>query len=120
MITPGSASPRRGGPFCDVAGRARKEVVPGIAIRTFWGERSLLAIVELEAGAVLPPHHHPAEQIGTVLSGELELTIAGQARRLHPGDAYIIPGGAEHSARTGERPAVLSEVFCPIREDYQY
>jgi quercetin dioxygenase-like cupin family protein len=120
MGAPESGKPCRGDPFCDVAGRARKHVVPGITIRSFWGQQSLLAIVNLEAGVVLPPHHHPAEQTGTVLSGELELTIGGEARHLLPGDAYIIPGGVEHSARTGASPAILSEVFCPIREDYQY
>jgi len=107
-------------PFCDVAGRARKQVVPGIAIRTFWGERTLLAIVDLAANATLPAHQHPAEQAGTVLSGGIELTIAQQTQQLRPGDAYIIPAGVEHSARTGDAPAVLSEVFSPIREDYQY
>lgn len=80
---------------------------PRGTIRSFWGERTLLAIVDLAAHAVLPAHHHPAEQAGPVLTGELELSIAGKTCRLKP-------GGVEHSARTRDVPAVLSEVFSPI------
>jgi len=106
--------------FCDIEHRAMKEVVPGINIRTFWGEKMMLISVNLDANTTLPSHSHPHEQAGTVMSAMLELTIAGETRQLHPGDAYIIPGGVEHSARTGDAPTVLTEVFSPVREDYKY
>ena len=106
--------------FCELENREAKEIFPGARIRTFWANQMLLSIVDLDANAVVPSHFHHHEQAGTVLSGELELTIAGETRLLQPGDAYLIPGGIEHSARTGVAAARALEVFSPVREEYQY
>ena len=106
--------------FCDVEHRERKEVAPGVHLRTFWGDHMLLSVVDLDAGAVVPSHSHPHEQCGTVISGEMALTIAGETRTLKPGDTYIIPGGIEHSAKTVGAPAQVLDVFSPVREEYQY
>ena len=106
--------------FCDIENREKKEIVKGVHIRTFWGSEMLVAIVDLAAKAVVPVHAHPQEQIGTVISGTLEMTIAGESRWLAPGDTYVIPGGAEHGAITGDRPARAIDIFSPVREDYQY
>ncbi len=106
--------------FCDVEGREAKEVVPGVHIRTFWGDKMLLSIVDFFPNAVIPAHSHPQEQAGTVISGTFELTIDGEARWVKQGDAYVIPGGVEHSGRTGDTPAKVVDVFSPVREDYKY
>jgi quercetin dioxygenase-like cupin family protein len=106
--------------FCDVEHRAAKEIAPGIQIRTFWGDEILVSVVDLAANSVVPLHSHPHEQAGVVISGELELTIAGETRILGPEDTYIIPGGVEHSGRTGDAPTKVWDVFSPVREDYQY
>ena len=106
--------------FCDLENREAKEIVPGIHIRTFWGNEMLLSIVDFAPNAVVPTHSHPHEQAGTVLSGEFELTIDGEARWVKPGDTYIILGGVEHSGRSGDTPARAFDIFSPVREDYQY
>ena len=106
--------------FCDVAERESKEIVPGVHIRTFWGDQMLLSVVDLEVGAVVPSHNHPHEQCGTVITGEMVLTIAGETRVLKPGDTYIIPGNVEHSATTNGAPARVLDVFSPVRQEYQY
>ena len=106
--------------FCDLENRESKELLAGVHIRTFWGNEMLLSIVDLAANTFVPAHDHPHEQAGTVISGEFELTIAGETRRLKPGDTYIIPGGVEHSARAGDAPARALDIFSPVREDYQY
>lgn len=105
--------------FCDVEKREAKELVPGVQIRTFWGEQMLLSFVNLDAGAVVPSHSHHHEQCGTVISGEMKLTIAGETRTLKTGDTYIIPGGVEHAAAV-DMPTVVLDVFSPVREEYQY
>lgn len=46
----------------------------------------------------LPPHAHKG-QWGTVIEGEVELTIDGETRLYRPGESYDIPAGAVHSAR---------------------
>jgi quercetin dioxygenase-like cupin family protein len=106
--------------FCDLENREAKEVVPGVRLRTFWGKEMLVSVAELEANTDMAVHSHPHEQAGTVISGELELTIDGETRLIRPGDAFIIPGGVEHGARTGDIPAKVMDVFSPVREDYQY
>ena len=106
--------------FCDLENREAKEIAHGVQIRTFWGKEMLLAIIDLAANAVVPAHNHPHEQAGTVISGELELTIGGEKHWIKPGDTYIIPGGVEHSGRTGDTPAKVMDIFSPVREEYQY
>ena len=106
--------------FCDLEYREAKEIVPGVRIRTFWGDEMLLSIADLDANVTVPIHGHSNEQAGTVISGELELTIDGETRWVKPGDTFIIPGGVEHGARTGDIPARVLDVFSPVREDYQY
>jgi len=106
--------------FYDSSARTPKELLPGVASRTFWGERMLVSLVDLAPGAVIPPHAHPHEQVGTVISGEMELTIAGETRRVTVGDIYVIPGDVEHSVRMGESPCQVVEMFAPVREEYKF
>jgi len=105
--------------FCDVENREPKEVAPGIRIRTFWQEKMLIAMVELDANAVLPEHDHPHEQGGAVLGGELIFTIGGETRTCTAGDSYLIPGGVRHSAIAGPNGAQVMDVFSPVREEYK-
>ena len=46
----------------------------------------------------LPPHSH-GHQWGTVIAGEVALTIDGETRRYRTGDTYDIPAGVEHAVR---------------------
>ena len=65
------------------------------------------AVVQSDAGLVafftflkdmeLPPHAHGA-QWGTVVEGEIELTIGDQTKVFKPGDSYTIPAGVVHGA----------------------
>lgn len=106
--------------FIDLDTRAFKELFPGIRIQTFWGAQQLLSFVSFAAHSTVPGHSHVYEQSGTVLEGEIELVIAGEARRLQPGDSYIIPAHVEHSARSFAATARVLDVFSPVRTDYQY
>lgn len=105
--------------FNDVENRAWKELLPGVRIRSFWAQEMTVIHVELDEGAVVPMHSHPEEQGGTLISGEVRFTIAGETRIVQPGDSYIIPGGVEHEA-VALRPCRLFEVFSPVRESYKY
>lgn len=45
--------------------------------------------VEYAPGAATPPHTHPADTFVYVLSGEIEMQVAGgELKRLKPGDTY--------------------------------
>ncbi len=91
----------------------------GIEFRAIHGERMTFAYFTLAQGAPLPEHHHPHEQIGMVVKGEIELTIAGDTRAVAPGGAYHIPSDTLHSARCLKGPAEVIEVFAPVREDFK-
>ena len=93
-------------------------LAPGVRLRTPYGERIMLSLVELDEGAVVAPHSHPHEQAGIVLEGMLELTIDGHARTLKAGEAYITPGNVTHSARAVGSGCKVLDVFSPVREDY--
>lgn len=106
--------------FCDIENRETKEIAPGVHLCSFWGKEMLFSATDLEANVVVPLHSHPHEQISVVLSGELTLTIAGETRRLKPGEMCLIPGDVEHGAQTGDAPARVLDVFSPVRPEYQY
>lgn len=108
-------------PFFNPETRLSREIIPGeIQMKTFWGEKVMLAVVDLHAEAILPLHSHPHEQAGMVIEGELEFNIDGEVRLLHPGDIYIIPGGAPHLVKVGNTDAKVLDIFSPVREEYQY
>jgi quercetin dioxygenase-like cupin family protein len=106
--------------FCDRENRETKELIPGIRIRSFWGKEMLVAIIDLEPDVLLPMHSHPYEQAGTVVCGQLELTIGRETRTLGPEETYIIPAGMEHGGRAAGVPTRVWDVFSPVREDYKY
>lgn len=106
--------------YYDPQERQTKELVPGARTRTFWGDRMLLSLVELDPNSGVTDHTHPHEQAGIVLEGELDIDIAGDARLLKPGDVYIIPGNVVHRARSTNSPARLLEIFSPVREEFKY
>lgn len=61
-------------------------------------DRGLLVFFEILQDVELPAHSHKG-QWGTVLDGEIELTIGGETRVYRPGDCYDIPAGVVHSGR---------------------
>ena len=106
--------------LCDFENRESKEMLPGVKIRTFWGKEMLLSLVDIDANTIIPMHSHLHEQAGTVISGELEMTINGEKRLFKEGETYIIPGNIQHNAETGDKPAQVLDIFSPVREEYKY
>ncbi len=78
----------------------------------------MLSYLEFDRDAVVPFHTHPHEQGGIVLQGEVELTIGDEARIVSPGSLYIVPPNTPHRAAAVNGPAVVLDVFSPVREDY--
>jgi len=52
-------------------------------------------------GSVYPPHSHAATKLLVILSGSMEVRVAGESYRCRPGDQVVIPGGVEHAALVG-------------------
>lgn len=99
-----------------------KDVAPTTVIAGFHGRfihsaNMTFVMWNLEAGAVLPEHSHPHEQVVHMLEGELEVTIDGATTVLRAGDVGVIPSNAVHSGRALTACRVM-DAFYPLREDY--
>jgi quercetin dioxygenase-like cupin family protein len=57
-----------------------------------------IIFMEFKKDVDLPEHSHAA-QIGIVLEGRIDLTIAGKKKTFTKGDRYFIPGGTPHSGK---------------------
>jgi quercetin dioxygenase-like cupin family protein len=105
-------------PFIDRTSVPPLELAPGVRLWPSHGPNLMLVYVELDAGAVVPLHHHPHEQGGMVVSGRLRFTIGDETRECGPGDMYLIPPDVPHTVVAFDGPAVALDVFTPVREDY--
>ena len=105
--------------FHDPSTVERRELSPGVTLRAMWGEKVMMSMVEVAPHGVVPNHSHPHEQAGLVLEGEFDFTIGGETKRVGPGDAYVIPGGVEHSLVGLEGWALALDIFSPPREEYK-
>ena len=94
------------------------EVIEGVHLKTLvYGDKTLMTEVKFKKGAVIPPHSHPHEQTGYVISGKLDFLVNGEHREATPGDSWNIPGDVPHGA-TALEDSIVVEIFSPVREDY--
>ena len=89
----------------------------GIGRRMLNGEAMTLAQITLAAGAVVPEHAHPNEQIATVCPGGSASSSEGEEHEVGPGESVLIPGGVPHRVDVLE-DAVVLDAFAPRREDW--
>jgi quercetin dioxygenase-like cupin family protein len=69
---------------------------------------------DIEEGVSVPDHAHCA-QSGTVVAGEMTLTVEGRTNLYQPGDVYFIPKGARHRASFSKRTFVIDLFDAPDR-----
>jgi quercetin dioxygenase-like cupin family protein len=105
-------------PFVDLSQIPAIEPVPGCRMRTPHGQNVMLSYLEMEDGAEVPLHHHPHEQAGMLIKGQVQLTIGEETRICDAGSLFIIPPNVPHRAVAVNGPAVVLDVFSPVREDY--
>lgn len=96
-----------------------RDLAPGIRSELIWGQRIMFSSVHLDPNATIATHAHEHEQMGIVMEGKLEVTIAGESRVLGRGDAYVVASNVEHSARTFNESAHVLDAFAPPREEYK-
>ena len=105
-------------PFVNLADFKERELVPGFRVRFVHSEHMTFAYWTIRAGAALPLHSHPHEQVATITKGRLEMTIEGENRFLEPGVVAVIPPNARHSG-TALTDSEIVDAFYPVREDYR-
>jgi len=86
--------------------------------RRIEGERLTLAVVELAPNAVVPEHRHEHEQLGMVITGEVDFTLDGETRHLGPGGTWRILSNLPHNVNAGPDGAVVLDIFNPTRDDW--
>lgn len=95
-----------------------RELVPGFWARFIHSENMTFAYWTVAAGAALPEHSHPHEQVFNLLEGEFELTVDGEARVTRPGAVATIPPNVPHAGRAITDCRII-DVFYPTRDDYR-
>ncbi len=95
-----------------------RELYPGYFGKVINTDNMTLVNWRAEAGARLPLHGHPHEQVVSVLEGQFELSTGeGETRVLGPGEVAVIAGNTEHSGRAVTACRFL-DVCYPVREGY--
>jgi quercetin dioxygenase-like cupin family protein len=73
---------------------------------------SVLAVVEIDAGANVARHTHPGIESAYLVDGGLELSVKGEpVKTVKPGDGFQVPPETPHAARNGDKPSKLIITF---------
>jgi quercetin dioxygenase-like cupin family protein len=96
---------------------AEERVNDKITRKLVAGDKCILVIWNMAAGAHAAAHRHPHEQIFWMLKGRMEFRLGDERRSCGPGDIAVIPGGVEHEAWFPEDTEVV-DIFAPPREDF--
>ncbi len=98
----------------------KERVTDVISRRVITGERSMIAHVFLDKGAVVPQHSHDNEQFTYILEGALRFWI-GQDESyeidVRAGEILHIPSNVPHKAQALEDTFDV-DVFTPPRQDW--
>lgn len=104
--------------FVHLSDIKEREIVPGFKAKMVHSDHMTLVFWNIEAGATLPEHSHPNEQMTTVIRGKFEMTVNGETHIMERGSVFVIPSNAGHSGKS-IIDSELIDVFYPVREDYR-
>jgi len=90
--------------------------LPSTTVKThlLQSEQGQVVFFQILKDVDLPAHSHKG-QWGTVLEGQVEITIGGDTRMYGPGSCYYIPAGVVHSARAPAGAKVIEFFEEPDR-----
>lgn len=90
---------------------------PGISAKVITGKKMQIALARVDYG-IITKHSHENEQMGYILKGEVEITIAGETKICGPGIAYLIPSNVLHGFKVlSKEGAEWLECFAPPKEE---
>ncbi len=94
------------------------EICPGIKRRTIVSGLNMYQMMaQLDAGARMPEHKHPQEQIAHCVKGRLRLIVRGEPREIGPGESFYLASNEPHGAEVDEDTTVI-DTFSPPRDEY--
>ena len=97
------------------------EIKPGRKRRILHTAHLMMVVFDFADGPAAqpdPPHTHPHEQVTYVAEGEILFFIAGESRRLGPGDMVAVPPDLPHTIQLLTQRARLVDTFTPLRQDF--
>jgi quercetin dioxygenase-like cupin family protein len=94
-----------------------EELSPSIGRQVVHTETMTIARIRLAAGARVPRHEHPHEQVANVLAGRLRFVVGDDEREVAEGESVFVPGGVPHQVEALVDSVVL-DVFSPVRDDW--
>tara|TARA_R110000868_G_scaffold44318_2_gene148152 strand:+ start:851 stop:1162 length:312 start_codon:yes stop_codon:yes gene_type:complete len=101
-----------------IADIEQKEIFKGFKGRFVHMESFTLGFWDIEAGSEVPMHSHIHEQTTEVIEGEFEMTCGDITKIYKPGMLVTIPSNVLHGGKA-ITACKLTDVFCPVREDYK-
>ena len=104
--------------FVNLDGLEPREPMPGFRGRFVYTERTTIVYWDVAAGASLPEHAHPHEQVSSPLDGGFDMTVNSVTHRMTGGTVCVIESDVVHSGHA-ITDCRLVDVFCPVREDYR-
>jgi quercetin dioxygenase-like cupin family protein len=103
--------------FVDLKGQLAKEIIPGYKACYVHTGNLTVQYCTIKAGAPMPEHAHPHEQISTLVHGRFEMVVEGRTVLLEEGGVLVIPPNARHSGMP-LTDCYIIDVFHPRREDF--
>jgi len=96
-----------------------RTLADGLNAQIFAGDNSMLSVVSIEPHSEGDLHSHPEEQWGVLLEGECIRIQEGEQAHVEEGDFWHTPAEAEHAIETGEKGALVLDIFSPPRPEYR-
>jgi unsaturated pyranuronate lyase len=104
--------------FDGINGLEHLRIWDGVTAQAVEGDRTTLAVVDLEPGSTVPEHRHENEQLGVLVRGSMRFQIDGETRDLTAGGTWRILANVPHSVTAGPQGALAVECFTPARADW--
>jgi quercetin dioxygenase-like cupin family protein len=84
------------------------KVTEMVARKAIVGAHQTLVQSYLKAGAIVPLHRHPDEQMIYVLQGALKLLVGDEAATVREGEVLLVPAGVPHQAEALDDTFVMT------------
>ena len=105
--------------FQELGNMTLDQIAPGIRRFIFTLNQVMSIYFEIDPGVLVGQHSHPHEQMGMLIKGKMKWRIQGKETILKAPALYRIPSQEPHEAQIlGEEPAIVLDIFSPIREDF--
>jgi quercetin dioxygenase-like cupin family protein len=94
-----------------------EQLSPTIGRQMLHTETMTVARITLRAGAFVPRHQHPNEQVANILSGRVRFAVGDEERIVGAGECVPLPADVPHEVEALE-DSIIIDVFSPPREDW--